>query len=86
LIEFNAALAYSTSGIAASKSACVDDFLYSTSSLITPHLSYSILALLFSFSTLSFSLPTTSAKASASFFFASASIYFSFTWISISET
>lgn len=82
----NAALAYSTRGMAASKSAYVDVFLYSTSVLMTPHLSASMLALAFSISTLLFSRPTTWAKASASFFLISASIYFSLTSISISAT
>jgi hypothetical protein len=79
LMEFSAALAYSTKGIAASRSFSVDDFLNSTSALMTAHFSASTVALAFSISTFSFSFPTISAKASASFFLASASIYFSFT-------
>jgi len=86
LILFRAALADSTSGIAASRSAYVEDFLNSTSFLITAHLSASRLALAFSISTFPFSTPTTYANASASYLLPSASIYFSLTCISISAT
>jgi len=82
-IELRAALAYSINGSAASNSAYVDVYLYSTSALITAHLSASILALDDSASTIFFSFPTFSANISDDTFFSSADIYAIFTSISI---